>query len=716
MPGLKEILSPGGSLSRFVPGYEHREQQIDMLGDVEAAFHESRIALIEAGTGVGKSMAYLLPALYWASKHKEKILLSTHTINLQEQLLHKDIPLAAKALGVELKAVLVKGMSNYLCLRKLEDARHEKQTWPDKEHDELEKIEAWAENTRDGSLAELKFAPSSATWERLCAESDTCNFRKCPFYKKCHFFNARQEAQDAQILVSNHSMLFADLAQRQGENEAGLLPAYKRVVLDEAHRIEDVATEFFARKVSYFSLLKLMGRFGTEKHGKLAQLKDKLFTHYQKHTPGEMLPILARLNMDLPGLRREMQHRATDLFQALADFVQTDDLMGERKLRMLAHHRQQASWQALCPLAKEAIESATRFRLSARALMEDLSLIQDEKLQEKIQGSVFEIQALLRRLEEAFASIENFIFHDCVKGNVRWIESKPLKNLINIHLIEAKLDLAELLVKNLFEAFPTTILTSATLTAHQDFTYFKERIGLDKLEGKEIIEKSYQSPFDYPKQARLIVPNDLPHPNAPEFMAAAIKTIGEALIACRGQAFVLFTSHQMMNECAFALHEKLALHRFPLLVQGQNSRKALLDQFRNTKYAVLFGTDAFWEGVDVAGEALRCVILVKLPFKVPSEPLIQARTEAITENGGDAFKQFSLPGAIVKFKQGFGRLIRHKKDRGCIVCLDSRLIDRPYGKLFLKSLPPCGQSFIPAEKLGDEMREFYKKTHYLIKS
>lgn len=716
---LQKILSPDGALSRLIPGYEEREPQQKMLADVLEAFDRGKIAVIEAGTGVGKSMAYLLPSLLWAIKHKERVVISTNTITLQEQLLHKDIPLAQKALGSTIKAVLVKGMSNYLCLRKLEEAKLEKRLLPDNEHEQLSHIEDWAELTADGTLSDLSITPSYHVWEKVCAEGDTCSFRKCPYYDNCHFFRARKEAETAQVLVSNHSLLFADLSLREGSQEGGLLPDYRRVVLDETHRVEDAATSFFADRVSYISLMRLLGRLGTDKQGKLAVLKDRVMFHYATHTPPEVTPILSRLNIDLPSLRKEFQTHLAEFFTELISFVQKEQSDGEAKLRLLPKHYTLSDWKdKIAPLTAAASESGKKYLQSANQLLTELLQVDDTQFQDKTESSRLEIQALLNRLVQAIETIEAIVLKECPPAKVQWIETHSTKSSINIHLIQAPLEIGELMAQKLFNPFETTILTSATISTNNHFEFFRERIGLTDslLDNREVIEKQYESPFDYPNQAKLIIPQDMPDPQTPAFFDQAVIAIWEAIKASRGNAFVLFTSYGMMEKCAKALEEQLRKSRFHLFKQGTTGRKEILDQFKKTDFSVLFGTDSFWEGVDVAGEALRCVILVKLPFRVPSEPLLQARTELIKEKGNDPFRSYHLPSAIVKFKQGFGRLIRHKQDRGCIVCLDSRLITRPYGRQFLNSLPACHQSIINLDQLNNEMVMFYKQTHNTTKN
>ena len=724
----RQILEPGGPLSLLLGGYEFRIQQQKMLEDIINAYQNNKIAIIEAGTGIGKSMAYLIPAILWSAQNKERTLISTNTISLQEQLLYKDIPLASKVSNSPIKAVLVKGMSNYLCLRKLGEANQEKGFFSDREGEELEQIQSWSEQTKDGSLTNLPIVPSHTTWERVCAEGDTCTKRRCPFFNKCHFFLARREAEDAQLLIANHSMLFTDLAYRansEDPEQAGLLPSYNRVILDEAHNIERVATEFFADKVSYLPLLRWLGKLGADKQGKLPQLGQKILFHYIKNMPADASSIHSRLSIDLPGMRRELLQDITSTFDSIVHFLQSELNIdpnfskGELKLRILPKHSFSPFWKSeIAPHAEKLISNSRRYTQAIKSVISDVLDLKNGKLEEETESIRREILAFSNRLDVMCQNLENMmkVKHD--KAKVMWSEAKTLRTFTNSHLINADLDISNKLVEYLFKKFPTTILCSATLTTNQNFTFIRERLGLtnDKLLQKKLIEKVYPSPFDYPKQALLLIATDMPNPSSPNFCEAACEKIWRSIQACRGNAFVLFTSYTMMKKCYDTLAPKLRENKYTIFKQGDCNRNTLLEKYKESNRAVLFGTDSFWEGVDVAGEALRCVIIVKLPFKVPSEPIIEARTEAIDAQGGDSFHDYAIPNAIVKFKQGFGRLIRNKKDRGCIVCLDSRLINKNYGRLFLNSLPKCHQvSLANSDQLQDQMESFYKRSYFLTK-
>ncbi len=725
------ILQSNGELERALKDFEPRVEQQKMMHNILTAYNEDKIALIEAGTGTGKSFAYLIPAILWAAQNKEKTVISTHTIALQEQLLYKDIPLIAKALNIELKAVLIKGMGNYVCMRKLSEAHEERLFYTESTRDELEKINTWSETTRDGSKSNLNFVPTPATWELVSAESDTCNNSKCHYFQDCHFFNARRKANDAQILISNHHLLFADLTRRaETENyeDAAILPMYKRVILDEAHHIEDIATEYFAKNINRLNLLRIIHRLAAEKQvnaqGKLTSLKQKIADYFRNKTlSSEVTSILGRLNIDLTGDKNDLLTHVVKMFDAFSEFTgavlpQNETQENESKLRLHPFHQTHPVWQNLIiPQAEECKQAINKYTRSIESIEQDIKNLEDEKLNEVTKGVRFEVLALVRRLKETAITLSDFISSKISPNKVRWVELQSPKFNANIHLNDADLDIAKACVEFLFSKFNTVILCSATLTTNQQFQFVRKRLGLTEelLPKTSISENLYDSPFNFSKQAMLVVPTDIPNPTDSGFLKAAAENIWQTVQASHGNAFILFTSYSMLNACHKLLEKRLNENRYTLFKQGDESRQKLLEKFKKKDRSVLFGTDSFWEGVDVAGEALRCVIIVKLPFKVPSEPIIQARSEAIAANGGDAFMEYALPTAIVKFKQGFGRLIRNKTDRGCIVCLDSRILNKGYGKQFLNSLPSCQRFFGPSDEMEKHMIDFYKKTYHLVK-
>lgn len=734
------LLQKDGLLSRSLKGFESRPQQQEMMQNVLEAYLHDRISLIEAGTGTGKSLAYLIPALIWAANHNERTVISTNTINLQEQLLHKDIPFLLKTLNLELKVVLVKGMGNYLCLRKFEDERMTFPLFHREEDEEMDRIATWSKTTKEGSRSELPFIPSAATWERVGAENEACPKNDCPYFQECFFFKARRQAAEAHILIVNHHLLFADLmmraekrAENRDGNETSILPSYKRIILDEAHHIEDIATEHFAARLHRLELSRSLGKLSSDKlpiQGKLPLLKEKLQSIFSKSPSSEIYQILQKLTVELPAFRHQLQEKIFHVFDLFSHFIDqiknpnkttTEDAgsFNEKKLRILKEHQSHPKWkEELIPEVKQLIDLLKGYHGILQGIEIELKFIENDRLQEQTKSVRCDIQAISLHFETSVRVLQNFVSEASNANRVRWIESHHLKALTNVHLIEAELDISQALVDFLFSQFSTIILCSATLAANKKFGFIRDRLGLNNpmLAKKSITEHVYDSPFDYQKQALLAVPIDIPPPGHEDFNEIAYENIWKAIEVSHGQAFVLFTSYQMLKSCSEILSKRLQENRYPLFKQGDDNRRTLVEKFKKTPRAVLFGTDSFWEGVDVIGEALRCVIIVKLPFKVPSEPIIQARTEAIIERGGDPFYEFAIPQAIVKFKQGFGRLIRHKWDRGCIICLDNRLALKGYGRLFLNSLPPCEKIFMNGSALWPKIAQFYRQTYHLTKS
>lgn len=732
MPKLEEeallkLFQPEGRFYQLLPGYELRPQQLEMVKTVAEAFNHEKISLIEAGTGTGKSFAYLLPAILYALLNKERVVISTHTINLQEQLIHKDIPQIKKILGTDFKAVLVKGMGNYLCRRKLKDSEVEISLGTLQEKEQLLHIAGWAEKTLVGSLSELPFSPKRDVWEKVNAEGDTCSYRKCPYFKECGLMIARQEAEEAQVLVVNHHLLFVDIARRQEDPEKGILPSYHHVIVDEAHHLEDIATHFFSKQISRIELLKTMARLASEKSGesggRLGVLK-KLASDFQKKNPSvEIERFLQRFTLELPHARKEVLTKLAEAFDLLTEFshrlsMTAEEIQpGERKIRIRPHHLQDAYWEQNIREAVRSFVSASKeFIRHVRALEQEVRHLENEKFFERVQGVLMELTAYAERLESGSITLEYFVETALDETHVRWIESRLVTTLENLQLVDASLSIAEPLVQAFFKPLKTIVLCSATLTTQSNFSFIRERLGLNYEEvGKRVQESIFDSPFNYKDQALVVIPKDMPLPHERHFLEEACNRILEAVQASRGNAFVLFTSYTMLKECYKRLEEPLKNLRFFLFKQGDQQRQSLLSAFKSTDRSVLFGTDSFWEGVDVIGEALRSVILVKLPFRVPTEPLTEARTEELLSKGKDPFIDYSLPIAIVKFKQGVGRLIRHHQDRGVIVILDPRIIKKGYGASFLKSLPSCRQIITEGKDFSKCMEQFYRQTHYLVR-
>jgi ATP-dependent DNA helicase DinG len=656
MPVLPEsILAPGGAIARRMGElYEFRPQQLEMAAAVQNAIERGKHLLVEAGTGVGKSFAYLLPAIDYAVSKKKRVVISTHTISLQEQLVEKDIPLIQAVYPNEFTAVLVKGRSNYLCQRRLEQARGRQGMLFDQPEQlaSLRAIEQWARRTTDGSLADMREAPHPAVWERVCAEQGNCLGKKCIYYDKCFWQAAKRRMQSGDLLIVNHALFFSDLALRiSGVN---YLPKYDLVILDEAHTVEDVAAEHFGLGVSENSLRHQLRVLYDPRRG-----KGLLSTHG------------AAANDAISDI--------VDLYPRMEDFFQ-----------------RWIEWQQTSGRANGRVHEAGAVKNDVSGKLRDLALHVKSILSSvEAEEEISELSAMAGKVGLLAEELDAIVEHK-MPDAVYWVDMGSRARR-NVSLRAAPVNIAAGLKTHLFGKVHSVTMCSATLctrnpaerpegAADPAFAYMISRLGAD---GAQTL--ALGSPFDYAKQATLYIESELPPPGDTRlFLSAACEKILHYLKQTSGGAFVLFTSYQSLMDAAGRLRPELDELGFPLLVQGRGTgRKMLLDQFRATPNAVLFGTASFWQGIDVRGEALRNVIIVKLPFSVPDEPLVQARLEAITRAGGNAFMEYSVPEAIMRLKQGFGRLIRCKTDTGIVVILDSRIKTRRYGRLFLEALPAC---------------------------
>jgi ATP-dependent DNA helicase DinG len=635
---VDEAFAPGGPIARALPGFELREGQLRMARLIERGFLENVHTIVEAGTGVGKSLAYLVPAL----RAGGRVVVSTGTIALQEQLVRKDIPLVAQALGIEARVELLKGRNHYLCRAKFEKESGTRLVAPSLA---LERLWRWAERTETGDRAELDFTPRADDWETLDADADDCVGEYCQRFSDCHFFRRRDAAKYADVVVVNHALFFLDLA-----SGGALLPAYDFAILDEAHQAEKYATAALTATLSPVSVGRMMrklhrtyaipGAHDAALDEGMRQLQQTL-----ARVPGEKYPIAANeaIGEVLPALRESFYH--------LENWLHANWQRGLKK--------------PIDPSTGSGEAEAERRRdLALRAVSAHIATV------DRIEGAALQAASGAVAADEIDA--------------VAWVERGEGDARYEINA--APFQVADFLRATLFARTRSVVLTSATISTHSGFGFLRNALGVD--EAQELVAPS---PFDYARQARLYVAPPRLNPKAADFARRAAPLIEEILDRTNGRAFILFTSYARLREVHALLRERIA---FPVKVQGDLPRSALLEWFRGTKNAVLFATGTFWEGIDVVGDALSCVVIDRLPFPSPSEPLVAARIAALEARGLSGFEHYMIPSAIVRLKQGFGRLIRSTSDRGVVALLDGRAAAMRYGATIVDALPP-------ATRIGD---------------
>ncbi len=634
---MLEVFGPDGLIAAAHAEYEYRPGQMEMARAVMRAFEEKRHLIVEAGTGTGKTLAYLVPAVAAALGGNGRVIVSTGTKNLQEQLMEKDIPFLQNVLPKPFAATYMKGRNNYLCLNRLARAQSAPVLEGLDEVDYFEEVSQWSRETEIGDRAELSNLPESLSfWRHIDARSESCLGQKCPDYDACFITRMRQRAQEADIIVVNHHLFFADLSLRNG-NYGSVLPDYTAVILDEAHLVEEVASEYFGAHVSNYQIDDLVRDLG-------------MLTIEEAEVDQELTHSVAR-----------MSRFADNFFMGFRDGRGED---GRYPIIPGTFARRTSSGEMeATPLGElyMALEGAI-----ARA----------ETTLDALKEKTPDVENLIRRLREIRFELE-FIVTGTDKKYVYWLERRNR----GVFLRASPIDVAGLLQDKLFEEVPTVVLTSATLSSGGNFAFIRDRLGLDTAD--DLIASSS---FDYESQAILYLPSKMPDPRDRNWGSAAADEVIRILNATEGRAFVLSTSLAGMQ----SLFENVwAEIDYPCLVQGSASKGQLLKKFRETPNAVLFATSSFWQGVDVRGEQLSCVIIDKLPFAVPTDPIVAARQRSIEDSGGSSFYEYSVPQAIIALKQGLGRLIRSTTDRGVLAILDPRLRTKGYGRTFLQSLPPC---------------------------
>ncbi|HEX8735812.1 MAG TPA: ATP-dependent DNA helicase [Pyrinomonadaceae bacterium] len=634
---MEEIFGKNGLIARYHKEYEFRPGQIKMAAAVLRAFEEKKHLIVEAGTGTGKTLAYLVPAIAAALGQNKRIVISTGTKNLQEQLMEKDIPFLQKIMPKKFTAAYMKGRSNYACLHRIKKAETQPILESLDEFDSFQKVSRWSRESETGDKAELIDLPENLSyWRDINAKGEACIGQKCAEFENCFITRMRARAEEADIVIVNHHLFFADLNIR-GNEYGRVLPDYAAVIFDEAHLIEDIAADYFGFQVSSFQIDELV--------------RDV-----------EHLPITdVALNRDLTKLSAKIIGLADQFW---ARFVQGRSQDGRFPLVQGAFAQRTKSGEIEATPLGEAYFNLDN---ALERLENTLGNLKDDKS---------EIESIVRRTRQTRFDLD-FICTQAEKNYVYWLERRGR----GIFLRASPSDVSALLQDKLFDKTETVVMTSATLSSNGKFDFIKSRLGLDNENSDSLLAPSS---FHYEKQAIVYLPKAMPDPRAPEFLQHAANEIVKIVNVTKGHAFVLCTSNQSMN----ALYELVSLRvDFPCFVQGSMMKSALLDRFKNTNNAVLFATSSFWQGVDVRGEQLSCVIIDKLPFAVPTDPIVAARTRFIDENGGKSFFDYSVPQAIITLKQGVGRLIRSATDKGVIAILDPRLRTKGYGRDFLNSLP-----------------------------
>lgn len=739
--GLSGLIGPDGPMAAM-PGYEDRRGQRRMLRFVAERFNEGGIGLVEAGTGTGKSLAYLLPAARWAVRNGERTIVSTNTINLQEQLVRKDLEIAADVLGERLRWALVKGRGNYISIRRARLAAESAASlFPDDRSDELRALVDWADSSDDGSRADLPFVPGREVWEEVRSETDACLRAKCPFFQQCHYQRARRAGASADVVIVNHALFFSDLSVRIATGNFGdgaVLPPYRRVIFDEAHHLEDAATPRLGAETTRLAMFRALARLDRGGKGILASVEDLLRAARTSISARHLLKRIERRT-------RPLAARLRDAFTGFLDLVEpwTDARVDGSTLRLGRPERPDAPATpepTADPAISEALETTLMqlgdLQRELEALAERLG--EGENLGSELQGRLLDLRSCRNRLGRVERALRLCLLPE--PGGlrmVRWLEVRRSgqRRVRNVAFLAAPVDLGPVLTEHLFGNIETGVLTSATMAVNGDFTYLRRRLGLaaggaasaqDMFldaapddaaaagtvpDGPDVAESVFGSPFDHAGQSCLIVPTGLPRPggaaSSSAFNEATADIVHEVAGITNGGLFVLFTSFSALRAVARSLRRKGAEARWPLCVQGESDRSRLLRAFTRSGSAVLLGTASFWEGVDVPGWPLRALVIQKLPFRVPTEPITEARVEAMTSRGENPFWGLMVPDAAVRLKQGVGRLIRTRTDRGAVLLLDDRLLTRRYGRVIREALPPMPLVRGPWEVVRDKVADFY---------
>lgn len=683
-----QIVAADGPLAQRFTGYEERPAQMEMMRSVTRALTDSKHVIVEAGTGTGKSLAYLIPSLLYSKSHGERVVVATHTINLQEQLRKRDVPLLQDILPFSFRISIFKGRNNYVCMRKVATGAQNPLLLHDSaEHTFYSRLLTWLVETESGDREELSFTPEQQDlWKQVASESDTCISKNCPWFKTCYFHKARAGAQQADVIITNHSLVFTDL-----KADHNVLPSYDRLILDEAHHIEDEATKHLGEEANYFALMGAFQRVTREqgRNGTLQQLRTQLgLAPGGSDRFGALLSVIDSLTESTTAAREAVE----ELFVQLQSFVLTRVRSSDSDrvvLRFTDDVLQDSGWHSALTAFRNADEEVTSVRKWVRKIDQQVEL---SPLEDHLEGMLSDVLGQYTEVDRQWTTIRQFCQDPDLLQTVYWLETDTRSVRPAVFLNMAPIVVGPILHERLFSQKASVVLASATLTVNQSFDYAIKRWGLQwSAEEERLLTLQADSPFDYKRQALLCVPTDVASVKGDE--AAFVQSLSQSLITLarisNGRMLVLFTSHRMLRETYDLVKPTLVEHGIHLVGHGLDgmSRSRLISEFQRHPKAVLFGASSFWEGVDLPGEDLSLLVIVKLPFWPPNHPVAESRTEALEKSGRNAFMEYSVPQAIVRFKQGFGRLIRTKKDIGAVVVYDRRLTESRYGRYFLQSLP-----------------------------
>ncbi|UCC63775.1 MAG: DEAD/DEAH box helicase, partial [Anaerolineae bacterium] len=683
------LLEPAGLRARAFPRYEHRPHQLEMLTAVAPAFNERQHLLVEAGTGIGKSLAYLLPAIHFAVDNSERVVISTNTINLQEQIYNKDIPALQEILPLKFRAALVKGRSNYLCQRRLDIFRR------NRELDEegmrlLAKVLVWLPSTMTGDRTEL-FLPTSAEqalWHHISAEAETCSLERCRYRQKghCFYYRAHQKAESAHLIIVNHALLLSDVAV-QGR----VLPPYRYLIVDEAHHLEAATTRQLSFTTSRWTLERLLNEISQDLGGgNYTGYLTGLLRATHRPLPEDVYAVMERHVNELRRGIEVVKRHLYDFYNETAMFLQnhaSGKRAYDRRLRLTSGLRVQPDWTNIEVMGDNLCTGLYDVGERLEKLASGLTELEEFDIPD-IEDLVQDLRGLLHGLREQHEQLNAMTFEPSTR-DIYWAQLATDSQRVSLHA--APLHVCSLVQEHLFFAKEAVILTSATLRTDGDFRFIKERLSAEDVDALAV-----GSPFDFERQAILYLPIDIPEPNQPQYQKALEQALIPLICAVQGRTLVLFTSYHQLRATHRAIARPLAQANIAVFAQGGGtSRAQLLEDFRTTARSVLLGTRSFWEGIDVLGPALSCLVIARLPFSVPDEPIFAARAETFD----DPFGQYSVPETILRFRQGFGRLIRSTTDRGIVVMMDKRVLTKRYGQKFLNSLPPCKAVRAPLSEL-----------------